>query len=208
MMLAPISSPVIPPRVSKRVLASDVSLDGRKITSAFWGPPASKRFKLVKMCPRKDCGLEPQHCQCCCEDCGALLRGLKRCKRKGCTFGANRSPEVTTPPQESPPRARLPSKPPPSLSPPPIALIIGRNFSRAPAMGADPGRAQDASVTDAATARAGSRGAAAAAAAAATKAAATASLNACFKRGVNLFFSLATAVAAAPLPHPSRSSCC
>ena len=73
---------------------------------------------MVKMCPRKACGLEPQHCLCCCDDCGALLRGLKRCKRKGCTFGANRSPEVTTPPQESPPRPRLPSKPSPSLSPP------------------------------------------------------------------------------------------
>ena len=107
-----------PPRVSKRILASHISLDGRKDTSAFWGPPAAKRFKMVKMCPRKACGLEPQHCLCCCDDCGALLRGLKRCKRKGCTFGANRSPEVTTPPQESPPRARLPSKPSPSLSPP------------------------------------------------------------------------------------------
>ena len=79
-----------------------------KNISAFWGPPAAKRFKMVKMCPRKACGLEPQHCLCCCDDCGALLRGLKRCKRKGCTFGANRSPEVTTPPQESPPRPRLP----------------------------------------------------------------------------------------------------
>ena len=85
------------PPVCKRILASDVSLDGCKFTIY------NSEIQHVKLCPRKACGLVPQHCLCCCEDCGALLRDPKRCKRKGCTFGANRSPEVTTPPQESPP---------------------------------------------------------------------------------------------------------
>ena len=104
------------PRVSPRILARDVSLDGRSPNSKMWGPPTAKRFKMVKMCPRKECGLEPQRCFCLCKECQRPLKGLKRCGRSGCPFGANRSPEVETPPPESPPRARLPSMNPSLLS--------------------------------------------------------------------------------------------
>ena len=104
------------PHVSPRILARDVSLDGRSPNSKMWGPPTAKRFKMVKMCPRKKCGLEPERCFCICKECHRPLRGLKRCGRPGCPFGANRSPEVETPPPESPPRARLPSMNPSLLS--------------------------------------------------------------------------------------------
>ena len=95
--------------------ADGISLDGRSPNSATWGPNTRKQWKWVKMCPRRACGLEPQHCMCVCKQCQTLLHGLKRCSCKGCNEGADRSPEVETPPQESPPRPRLPSE---SCSPP------------------------------------------------------------------------------------------
>jgi len=101
--------------------AADVSLDGRSPTSATWGPLTRKQWKWVKMCPRRACGLEPQHCMCVCKQCQKPLRGLKRCSATGCTEGADRSPEVETPPQESPPRPRLPSVSPPPSPPKPWA---------------------------------------------------------------------------------------
>ena len=111
-----VASVVNRPRVSPRTLARDVSLDGRSPNSKMWGPLTAKRFKMVKMCPRQRCGLEPERCFCICKECHRPLRGLKRCGRPGCPFGANRSPEVETPPPESPPRARLPSMNPSLLS--------------------------------------------------------------------------------------------
>jgi len=99
--------------------ADDISLDGRSPNSATWGPNTRKQWKWVKMCPRRACGLEPQHCMCVCKQCQTLLHGLKRCSSTGCTEGADRSPEVETPPQESPPRPRLPSVSPPPSPPSP-----------------------------------------------------------------------------------------
>ena len=100
---------------------ASLAAHSRSADSAFWGPKTKKLYKFVKMCPRPACGLEPQHCFCVCPECFAILRARKRCPRRGCNQGADRSPEVESPVQESPPRPRLPSESSsPPLSPPTV----------------------------------------------------------------------------------------
>ena len=70
---------------------------------------------MVRMCPhvrnRADgggqCGLDAEHCPCTCLLCGGLMQANKRCYRivngVACTWGQDRSPEVSDP--EQPPQA-------------------------------------------------------------------------------------------------------
>ena len=102
-------------RSTSQIPPPGVSFDGRSSSSRFWGPSGGK---LVKMCPHVKpgggvCGLEPQHCFCTCLLCGSLMHGRKACNARmpdgtRCTWGADRSPDVSSPEQEPapPPRKR------------------------------------------------------------------------------------------------------
>ena len=85
-----------------------VSTDGRSAKSKFWGPHG-RRSERVRMCPHVkpgggQCGLDEDHCFCLCLLCSNPMRARKRCLF--CPWGRDRSPEVSTPEQESPPPKR------------------------------------------------------------------------------------------------------
>ena len=85
------------------------SWDGRTGPSKFWG----KRSRMTKMCPHVkpgggQCGLEAKHCKCVCLLCHKPVQSRKRSNAlledgTRCQWGQDRSPEVSTPEQESPP---------------------------------------------------------------------------------------------------------
>jgi hypothetical protein len=87
-------------------IAPGTSWDGHHGASKYWG----KRSRMVKMCPHVkpgggQCGLEAAHCMCMCLLCQAPMSARKRCRRKQpdgtiCPWGADRSPEVSSPEQE------------------------------------------------------------------------------------------------------------
>jgi len=96
-----------PSQMQPPVRPPGVSYSGRSAGSKFWGASGGK---LVKMCPHVKpgggvCGLEPKHCFCTCLLCCSLMHGRKHCNalmKDGtrCPWGADRSPDVSSPEQE------------------------------------------------------------------------------------------------------------
>jgi hypothetical protein len=97
------------PPSPKIPIAPGTSWDGRVGSSCYWG----KYTKKVKMCPHikpggGQCGLEAKHCMCLCLLCHAPMNARKRCGAKcletgkRCPWGADRSPEVSSPEQDPP----------------------------------------------------------------------------------------------------------
>ena len=95
------------PPSPKIPIAPGTSWDGHHGASKFWG----KHSRIVKMCPHVkpgggQCGLQAAHCMCMCLLCQAPMRARKRCGalclQTGirCPWGADRSPEVSSPEQE------------------------------------------------------------------------------------------------------------
>ncbi len=99
-------------RKKSEVLPPGTSLDGRSANSKYWG----KKNGLAKMCPHPkpdgggQCGLEAAHCKCLCKLCKTPMRARKRCPNQRCTWGHDRSAEVSSaeisPEDPVPPRAR------------------------------------------------------------------------------------------------------
>jgi hypothetical protein len=97
------------PPSPKIPIAPGTSWDGRHGASQYWG----KHQRMVKMCPHvkpggRQCGLQAAHCMCMCLLCGSPMKARKRCNQlltdgTRCPWGQDRSPEVSTPEQESPP---------------------------------------------------------------------------------------------------------
>ena len=133
------------PPSPKIPIAPGTSWDGHHGASKFWG----KRSRMVKMCPHVkpgggQCGLDPAHCMCLCLLCQAPMGARKRCGApclpvgSKCSWGADRSPEVSSPEQEpeynpvprkipwhrglvpSTPPGRVPSEDPPVLYTSPV----------------------------------------------------------------------------------------
>lgn len=94
-------------------LPRNCSLDGRSPNSKTWG----LRYAVVTMCPHirskkqggdgRQCGLGRDKCMCMCPTCFAPLRARKRCPNSKCHFGADRSPDASSP-EESPELPKAP----------------------------------------------------------------------------------------------------
>ena len=106
------------PSIACRGSTPSVSFDGRSGQSKLLG----KRARMVKMCPHVKpgggvCGLEANHCMCECLLCHKLMRARKCCGARLldgtlCPWGADRSPEISSPEEEVcvvPPRPALPT---------------------------------------------------------------------------------------------------
>ena len=128
--------PIIKPAPGRSSPPPGVSFDGRSAGSQFWG----KATALVKMCPHVKpgggvCGLEPKHCFCTCLLCGSLMHGSKVCNARmsdgtRCPWGADRSPDVSSPEQDPapPPRKRRAVQFIPSAAPQPSPLFFDQRI--------------------------------------------------------------------------------